>query len=1307
VRRLRFALLAVALTIGCAPTNFVELAAQQEVNERELHEPANQIEAAHTALLGRHDRDLATRLFRKALAASVPELRAQAALGLAYLGVLDGRPELVHQAVEVGLSSVGPSDAELFLSVLRSYWGTFTKSGPVPPTLEQSIRDVMSRSGDAWICARQEAAEQLQRAAQLNADPTSWHKAAKDTGLITGWLISAPWGLDPFADMQRELGPEKRALTRIEQLTLGYLKEERASWFMRATHGEVFFYDLPRTGGVGFAQTYLRLPANIKDRRVLISAESNRPLRVFANGVELARLHQGDEASGWSSHAVLDLPDAGALLSVKLGSDDGSGFFRVRAFSYSGEPVVAWSGPESNVDGGLERLTAAGGDKPVKRSAPRCLGFKERQSPRFPDGHGVIRALLSAEILNGRPHRHTDESRRVLRHLSTVAPQFPGLLAMEARLLANDGALGSSLSRGKRRTLAKRLTKRWKDHVPSLNLLAKLQWTDSLVNEAIETWKRALSFRPNDVPTLIALLNATSKKGWRNESLKVARHLETLPTSGPRVMQEVFDSYRRFGQSRDAERVSKTLSQLFPYSAITRRARQVGDRADGGPSARAALLLTLWDERPDRLDVARKAFELFLAGGKLESAAKVLERLGQIRPDDLWTKKAWLALSVAGDGKVQLSKALQHVMKASRGEPRMERLAHWLSGTTGALSRLQDGREILATFLAEQKGKENDPYSAYPIVNILDRMDAVVMPDGTVWTLTHVVRLVQTKSGVDRIGEISPPRGSSLLELRTIKANGDILWPERVAGKDDISFSGLKPGDAVEWAWITRDEVRKEEGGYLTGITFSQWGIPTRFKRASVELAPNLNLVLRLRNAAPTPKVTALGNGSTRFFWEESDLPPIPREPRSATARVFFPFVDLAIAPRERPTDVSMRDSDATWRRIREAYTGRLNHLLRRGWRVEERVSDLRKAGAKREQLQAASRWVQGEVKGTERFNRFQANLEQALARGKGNRSLVFSGLARALEFETTLLLCAPEPHGPPADGDDPIPNANRYWYPIVRVMVDSSPIHVDVSDANTPFGTMPASLHGAKCMAMGDDRSPLFTRLPDRSNSERSWRLVLTVDVDKEGGTRLEFHGQGQGASTNALRQVYGRSDTRRRRLIWQQWVNWMVPGARLVDFEVSGADDPEDDFRFRVRASAGGLFVRQGKNLVAEKIVGSLWAQHFSTFPALNELVTLAERDTPLHFEHHSEEFQLILRATEGFTLKTSMKNGSFQTLGGHIRAGQEVANGVGTLTLTRWLEAKGAIVPSEEYPTFRTQVLEMDEATGGAFRVIPVLP
>jgi hypothetical protein len=1293
---------------GCAPTNFVGLAAHQELDEHKLHEPNDLLEAAHVALLGRHDRALATRLFLKALDVSSPELRNQAALGLTYLGVLDGSPELVRQAVEVGLSSADPQDAELFLAVLRSYWGTFSKSGPVPPTLEQAIRNVMNRSGDAWICARQEAAEQTQRSAQLKPNPTSWEKAATETGLITRWLISAPWGDEPFSDMQRSMGPEKRVLKAIEQLTLGYVEEARGSWFMRATHGEVFFYDLPRTGGVGFAQTYLRLPPETKDRRILISTESNRPVRVFANGIELARLHQGDEAGGWSSHASLHLPDAGALLSVKLGSDDGSGFFRVRAFSYSGEPVRTWPGPEQDLRGDIQPLATEPGEKTVKVTMPRCLGFRQRVLPKFPDGHGVIRSLLSAEILNGRPHRNTDESRRILGHLSTVVPKFPGLLAMEARLLANDAALGSSLSRGKRRTLARRLTTIWKDHVPSINLLAKLQWTDSLVNEAVRTWKTALQFRPDDVPTLIALLNATSKKGWRDESLKIARQLESLPTSGPRVMQEVFDSYRRFGQSRDAERVSKKLARLFPFSAITRRARQVGDRADGGPGARAALLLTLWEERPDRLDVARKAFDLFLAGGDLESAGKILKRLGQTRPDDLWTKKAWLALSMAGYGNAESLKKLQRVREAARGEPQTERLVHWLLGTTGALSRLQDGQEILATFLSEQKAKENAPYSAYPIVNILDRMDAVVMPDGTVWTLTHVVRLVQTKSGVDKIGEIRPPRGSSLLELRTIKANGDILWPEHVAGKDDISFSGLQPGDAVEWAWITRDEVRKEEGGYLTGISFSQWDIPTRFKRASVELAPNLNLVLRLRNAAPTPKVTALGNGSTRFFWEESDLPPTPREPRSASARVFFPFVDLAIAPRQPLVGVSdRRDSDATWKTIRGAYRGRLRHLLRRGWRVEERVRDLRRVGLKREQLRHAARWVQGEVKGTERFNRFQASLEQALARGKGNRALVLAGLARALNIETTLLLCAPEPHGPLPDGDDPIPNANRYWYPIVRSMIDSRPIHVDVSDANNPFGSMPSSLYGAKCMFLGDEQSPLFMKLPERPSSQRSWRLVLTVDVDKEGGTRLEFHGQGRGASTNALRQVYGRSDKARRRLIWQQWVNWMIPGARLVDFEVSGADEPEDDFRFRVRASVGGLFVRQGKALVAEKIVGSLWAQHFSTFPALNELVTLAERDTPLRFEHHSEEFQLILRATEGFTLKTSMKSGSFQTLGGHIRVGQEVANGVHSVTLTRWLEAEGAIVSSEDYPAFRAQVLEMDQTTGGAFRVIPVVP
>lgn len=1287
----RLLLLVLSLAFyGCAATSFAELA-QAPLDD--AAGPRATLAAAEAALLGHGDVDQARQHVRRATktAAFPAELRPRAALLLAALGSLEGRPEWVLDALVLGLHDAQPTEAELLLATLRPMWGQLQPRGEGPDSLRAHLTRLADKAGDDWICVRQDARAHLLHRARLTPGQQQVPDATTRAGIATAWRISAPWGQEPLLDLALPMGPETRSLGATEHVRDGMRHVRRDTWVTHASQGELAFFDLPPDGAIGFAQTHLTLPASVTDRRVNLTLESNRPYRLFANGQEV--LSHGEDAheEPWVRSLGLHVPATGLLLTLKMAAIDGSGFARLRATPADPVATAIFHAPAEGAPlpkGGVTTFVAA-----------PCLAQQPVALPAFPDGAGLVRAFLRLESLTRRPQRNLYAAGALMEHLGSVLPDFPGTWVAKMRLLAADRALGLGQARGKRQSLAGQVLTRWPDHVPTLAQRAKLEWAADRALAGIRDWRHALRLRPSHLPTLIALLGAYASKSWRTEARELAQTLEALGSAGPRPLQEAFDFLHRFGLASAAERVAKRLAADYPRSGRTRVARDQGVKGPGGALMRAKVLETLWKEAPDRLDAIRKAFDLTLAAGSRAEATRLMEEVAAFRPADPWLPKARRMLAAGHPGD-----ALKDASDAPTRDPGMRRLRRFVSPEASVFAKIDDGRDAVEKFRRATGGEEPSPYSAFPVVTLVDRSEWVVGPAGDVWSLTHVVRLVQTKSGVDRVGEIRPPKGSRLLELRTLKADGRTLWPERIAGKSDVSFSNLEPGDAVEWAWIQHERVSLSEGGYLTGLAFTQWGTPTWKKLSRVTLPPGLALSIRRRNDAPAPTVVVGPEGRTVYTWKSHDLAATPREPRAASARHFFPFVDLAVAPKNATTDT--RDqAQSAFLHIQRAYADALRTRLKSGRRVAAAAARFSRGKSPQAGLKAAAQWVQKEIRNTERFNRFGLSLEQSLARRKGNRSLVFTGIAQAMGAQPELLLCAPSAYGRLSDADSPVPNANRYWMPVVKVADGTL---VDLSDPRTPYGTLSPSLAGAACFSATRVQDRFETRvLPATQPGDVAWHLDLRVNVKTDGTADLHFEGSGWGPPSNALREVYARSDAKRRDLIWRQWVHWMVPGALVVSTKISGDASPDTPFVFKVHARSRTLFTPQGTKLFARNVVGSLWARHFKGLPALRDLSVLPDRETPLRVDAHGETFALHVRAPAGWQLATGLASGTVTTPTGNVLGEQHVEIRGGTLHMNRTLRLAGSVVEPQDYAAFRAAVLRAQHAWNGPITLSPPTP
>ena len=93
--------------------------------------------------------------------------------------------------------------------------------------------------------------------------------------------------------------------------------------------------------------------------------------------------------------------------------------------------------------------------------------------------------------------------------------------------------------------------------------------------------------------------------------------------------------------------------------------------------------------------------------------------------------------------------------------------------------------------------------------------------DGPVSVYVHRITRPLNKEGISRYGEVTLPRGADLLELRTIKANGEIIEPELAQQKPTISMPALEPGDAIEEEYVLHyaelDQMPESAGAHTFG----------------------------------------------------------------------------------------------------------------------------------------------------------------------------------------------------------------------------------------------------------------------------------------------------------------------------------------------------------------------------------------------------------------------------------------------------------------------------------------------------------
>jgi hypothetical protein len=678
-------------------------------------------------------------------------------------------------------------------------------------------------------------------------------------------------------------------------------------------------------------------------------------------------------------------------------------------------------------------------------------------------------------------------------------------------------------------------------------------------------------------------------------------------------MLEGAQFYRGILRVADAdvlEERAEQAAELDREETIASRAHARGDL-----DAAVAAHLRAAAQSDDAADHLSRAAEIELGRGRMKQAIEIAERALEQDPLVAQSLKVLLRAHVAGKNAGAARAALKRLQALGESTIRMEAAVAMLEGRDLEVidpdpwvkrALAFDPMALIAYVPGTKTPRGLDPgdrWSRHRSVLLIDRVVDVVRPDGRSLSLRHSVTRLQTKESTDTAGEINVPPDALTLALRTLKPDGRSFEVDRHSGKEDLSFSGLAPGDAVERKWLMLDEAATPWGGYLRRFYFQSTS-PIVRSDLMVVVPKGVSFWTKSYNGAPQPSVHELAD-RTIYFWQQDDVEPFEPEPHSVPYDEYIPFVVVSAGV---DAELAHRTNVLG---IPEA--ARLSHPIRK--QAEEIVAGVEDP---KEKIERIFSWVVSEVGlGS------TAEIDQVLATRRGERTGILTALLSAAGFDARIVLAKP---GTAAQLDHSYPNPTQFNLRFVRIEWGKGERRWARVDTDTPWlGLLPPSMrNGHYLMA-----EPNLRPIPARDDEIERWPLESTIElaVDDNGTAKGKVVMRLPGTFGAELRDFVQRARKDEIMRHFQGWIGTVIPGARLL--ETATNDDPAPaPLVVEADILVGHFMVRDGPSLVAEQLFDAPLAQVSLGLPTLGSYLRVPNRRSPLALTELSERMTVTLR-------------------------------------------------------------------------------
>src|SRR5207237_327810 len=132
---------------------------------------------------------------------------------------------------------------------------------------------------------------------------------------------------------------------------------------------------------------------------------------------------------------------------------------------------------------------------------------------------------------------------------------------------------------------------------------------------------------------------------------------------------------------------------------------------------------------------------------------------------------------------------------------------------------------------------------------------------------------------IQDLAEVEVPQGAYVLKMRTLKADGRVLEPESIEGKDTVSLPGVEVGDFVEYEYLLAHGPRgPAQPGFTSASFYFQIARqPNNWSTYVVTAPAGTGMQVDAHNMkAQKPESR---DGEEVFFHEERRVPPYLPEP--------------------------------------------------------------------------------------------------------------------------------------------------------------------------------------------------------------------------------------------------------------------------------------------------------------------------------------------------------------------------------------------------------------------------------------------
>jgi tetratricopeptide (TPR) repeat protein len=438
-------------------------------------------------------------------------------------------------------------------------------------------------------------------------------------------------------------------------------------------------------------------------------------------------------------------------------------------------------------------------------------------------------------------------------------------------------------------------------------------------------------------------------------------------------------------------------------------------------------------------------------------------------------------------------------------------------------------------------------FSGGPAVILLSDKVVRAPRDGPVSVYVHRITRPLNKDGISRYGEVTLPRGADLLELRTIKSNGEIIEPELAQQKPTISMPALEPGDAIEEEFVQHFAGLEQMPENAGAHTFGSFAAPILHARM-VLLNPADAMVTVKEQAGPPLPLVGENNGTVVRIWERDNI-------AQTIAESFLPAVDLL------PT-VTVVSAEKT----RDALQDQLVDASRVGLHVNEAAAEfnLSQASGDFEKAKRLYRYVISKIDSSD-LDWAASSAEETLDNRQGSRTMALLALARAVGLRADLLLAR-------KIEQDCGKELSCFTEPLVRFWLQNhESVDADAESDDLPFGAIPPSLNAREAhlipLLAEEEKRPEIVALNPRLAGERSvaeadlWlsdgNLVATINVQL-GSMRAQ-----------EVRNIFRSAGEREKQGFFEQLAMRIFPGAASVGGTAAHENDPEQPLKLLIRCT------------------------------------------------------------------------------------------------------------------------------------------